>query len=147
MRVELRGGDETWPIAEPLMELVYPPEIMATMVWRDVTWAHADERVLVYDAERLVSHAGLYLRQGLHDGSAVRIGGIGGVMTHPPTAPAALPAPPCVVRRNPSARTASISPCFSASRRISPFMAASAGGCFPAWSSSISPAGGGRSRS
>ena len=83
MRVELRGGDETWAIAEPLMELVYPPEIMATMVWRDVTWAHADERVLVHDEERLVSHAGLYLRQGLHDGSAVRIGGIGGVMTHP----------------------------------------------------------------
>jgi aminoglycoside 2'-N-acetyltransferase I len=83
MRVELRGGDETWAIAEPLMELVYPPEIMATMVWRDVTWAHADERVLVHDAERLVSHAGLYLRQGSHDGSAVRIGGIGGVMTHP----------------------------------------------------------------
>jgi aminoglycoside 2'-N-acetyltransferase I len=83
MRVELRGGDETWAIAEPLMELVYPPEIMATIVWRDVTWAHADERVLVYDEEQLVSHAGLYLRQGLHDGSAVRIGGIGGVMTHP----------------------------------------------------------------
>jgi aminoglycoside 2'-N-acetyltransferase I len=83
MRVELGGGDETWAIAEPLSELVYPPEIMATIVWRDVTWAHADERVLVYDEERLVSHAGLYLRQALHDGSAMRIGGIGGVMTHP----------------------------------------------------------------
>jgi aminoglycoside 2'-N-acetyltransferase I len=83
MRVKLRGGDESWAIAEPLMELVYPPDIMATIVWRDVTWAHADERVLVYDEERLVSHAGLYLRQGLHGGSAVRIGGIGGVMTHP----------------------------------------------------------------
>jgi aminoglycoside 2'-N-acetyltransferase I len=83
MRVELRGGDETWAIAEPLMELVYPPDIMATIVWRDVTWAHAAERVLVCDEERLVSHAGLYLRHGLHDGSAVRIGGIGGVVTHP----------------------------------------------------------------
>ncbi len=83
MRVELRGGDESWAIAEPLEVLVYPSEIMATIVWRDVTWAHADERVLVYDEEQLVSHAGLYLRQGLHDGSAVRIGGIGGVVTHP----------------------------------------------------------------
>jgi aminoglycoside 2'-N-acetyltransferase I len=83
MRVELSGGDQSWAIAEPLVALIYPPEIMATIVWRDVTWAHADERVLVYDEERLVSLAGLYLRQGLHDGSAVRIGGIGGVMTHP----------------------------------------------------------------
>jgi aminoglycoside 2'-N-acetyltransferase I len=83
MRVELCGGDESWAVAEPLVDLVYPPEIMATIVWRDITWAHADERVLVYDEERLVSLAGLYLRQGLHDGLIVRIGGIGGVMTHP----------------------------------------------------------------
>lgn len=80
-RIEIVDGPEGWPRAEVLDREVYPPEVMATVPWRDVTWAHADRRVLVMDDDRLVCHVGIYLRDGTHDGREFRIGGIGGVMT------------------------------------------------------------------
>ncbi|HZB93510.1 MAG TPA: GNAT family N-acetyltransferase [Stellaceae bacterium] len=83
MRLHVQPGRDAWKEVEPLAALVYPPEVLATIVWRDVTWAHADQWVLVYDQERLVSTAGMHLRKGLQDGASVRIGGIGEVMTHP----------------------------------------------------------------
>jgi aminoglycoside 2'-N-acetyltransferase I len=83
MRVERHPGDEGWKEIQPLAALVYPPEVMASIVWRDVTWAHAAWWILVYGEDRLVSTAGLHLREGIHEGAPVRIGGIGGVMTHP----------------------------------------------------------------
>ena len=54
---------------------------MATVIWRDIAWAHADKRILIMDDGLLVCHVGLYYRDGTHDGSKVRIAGIGGVMT------------------------------------------------------------------
>jgi aminoglycoside 2'-N-acetyltransferase I len=82
-RIEVRCGDDSWRDIQPLAALVYPPEVLATIVWRDVTWATADRRVLVHDGGRRVSVVGLYRRNSGHDGMPVRIGGIGGVMTHP----------------------------------------------------------------
>jgi aminoglycoside 2'-N-acetyltransferase I len=83
LRIEVRPGDDSWRDIQPLFALVYPPEILAGLVWRDVTWANADSRVLVYEGERLVSAVGLYRREGRHDGMPVRLGGVGGVMTLP----------------------------------------------------------------
>jgi aminoglycoside 2'-N-acetyltransferase I len=83
MRIELRPRSEGWKEVEPLFALVYPPHVLATIVWRDVTWAHADQWVLVYEEGPPVSATGMYLRNGLHDGVPAVIGGIGGVMTHP----------------------------------------------------------------
>lgn len=83
MRLEMRAGDEGWTEIEPLFARVYPPDVLATIVWRGVTWAHADRWVLVYVEERLVSAVGMYWRDGLQDDAPVRLGGIGGVMTHP----------------------------------------------------------------
>jgi aminoglycoside 2'-N-acetyltransferase I len=83
MRIEIRPGDDSWREIQPLVELVYPPEVLATIVWRDVAWAHAHRRMLVYDRQQLVSAVGLFPRRGRHDGERVHIGGIGGVMTHP----------------------------------------------------------------
>lgn len=83
MRVEVWPGDTGWNEMAPLVALVYPPDILATIVWRDVTWAHADRRVLVYEGERLVSTVSIYFRNGLLGAASIRIGGIGGVMTHP----------------------------------------------------------------
>jgi len=83
MRWAMLPGEAGWNELQPLSELVYPPEVMATIVWRDVTWAHAAWWVLVYREDRLVASAGLHLREARHDGARVRIGGIGGVMTHP----------------------------------------------------------------
>jgi aminoglycoside 2'-N-acetyltransferase I len=83
VRIEVRPGDDSWSEIQPLEGVVYPPEVLARIVWRDVAWANADSRVLVHEAGRLVSVVSLYQREGRHDGMPVRIGGIGGVMTHP----------------------------------------------------------------
>ncbi len=84
MQVELVPGESGWSAVRPLEALVYPPEIMKTWVGRDVTWAHAAQRVLVRDENGLVvSHVGVYVREAEWDGLPVRIGGIGAVMTHP----------------------------------------------------------------
>src|SRR5579862_7969173 len=84
MRIEIHDGAAIWPIVEPLDLAVYTPEVMADVPWRDVVWAHADHRVLAWDdSDELVSHVGVFLREGTSDGENVRIGGIGGVMTLP----------------------------------------------------------------
>jgi aminoglycoside 2'-N-acetyltransferase I len=79
--IEIVDGDEAWPRVEPLDREVYPPQVMATVIWRDIAWAHAHKRVLVTDEGTLACHVGIYFRDGTHDGSEVRIAGIGGVMT------------------------------------------------------------------
>jgi hypothetical protein len=52
MRIEVRPGDDSWRDIQPLFALVYPPEVLAGLVWRDVTWANADSRVLMYEVRR-----------------------------------------------------------------------------------------------
>ena len=81
--VEIHGGAEGWPLAEKLDREVYPPEVMATIIWRDVTWAHADKRIFIGLDKDIVCHVGLYLRNAKDGDREVRIGGIGGVMTLP----------------------------------------------------------------
>lgn len=82
MRIEVLGGEEGWPIVETLDREVYPPEVMASVIWKHVVWAHADKRVVVWDdGGRVVCHAGLFFRDGAHDGAPVKMCGIGGVMT------------------------------------------------------------------
>ena len=81
--IEILGGEEGWPQAEALDAVCYPPEIMATVIWRDVTWAHANKRVFVRLGSEPVCHAGLYLREAKDGERDVFIGGVGGVMTRP----------------------------------------------------------------
>jgi aminoglycoside 2'-N-acetyltransferase I len=83
IKVEVHDGEAGWPLAEALDHECYPPEVMATIVWRDVTWAHADLRILVRELNKTVCHVGLYFRQGKDSDAPCDIGGIGGVMTAP----------------------------------------------------------------
>lgn len=83
MFVEILDGDTGWPLVETLDREVYSPEFMATAIWRDIVWAHADRRVVVRDGERVVCHAGLFFREGTLDGMPAKMCGIGGVMTSP----------------------------------------------------------------
>jgi len=62
----------------------YPPASSAVWPGRDREWAGPTDRVLVWDSDgRLAAHAGLLLRNALADERPVRVGGIGGVLTHP----------------------------------------------------------------
>jgi aminoglycoside 2'-N-acetyltransferase I len=83
MRLEERDGLESRADIAPLAAAVYPPEALATIVWRHIVSAHATRRILVYDGEALVSAAGMLFRNGTVDGVAASIAGIGGVMTLP----------------------------------------------------------------
>jgi GNAT superfamily N-acetyltransferase len=83
MRIEVLEGKQGWPLVEALDREVYSPEFMATAIWRDVVWAHADRRILIFENGRAVCHAGVFFRDSLLNGTAVRLCGIGGVMTSP----------------------------------------------------------------
>src|SRR5258707_7486221 len=78
-RIEIKAGDVGWEEAAPLLKAVWPPEIVATLPWRDVVWARPDQRVLVFDhANTLIGHVAIVIRNATLDGQAVKIGGIGG---------------------------------------------------------------------
>jgi aminoglycoside 2'-N-acetyltransferase I len=83
MRVEVLGGEEGFPLFEPLDCAVYTPQVMAAMIWKDVVWAQPDRRVFVHDGGRVVCHAGLFFREGTWNNAPARMCGIGGVMTAP----------------------------------------------------------------
>src|SRR3954464_13822733 len=83
IEIEILSGNASWPAVEPLYHAVWPPEVVARLPWASTTFAHAELRVLVEDETAgLVCHVGIYRRQATWNGRAVRIGGIGGVMTH-----------------------------------------------------------------
>ena len=78
--IEIVAGDVGWQWAEPLLMAVWPPEVVATLPWKDVVWAHADWRVLVSNkAGDVIGHVGIFLRNGTWGSRVVKLGGIGGV--------------------------------------------------------------------
>ena len=68
---------------DALRAAVYPPEVLETLPSRFFTWAKPGWSVLVWEDDELVSRVGLLVRDVFHDGTPKRIGGIGGVATHP----------------------------------------------------------------
>jgi GNAT superfamily N-acetyltransferase len=63
---------------------VYPPAEAATWPGRHLEWARPEWCVRIWDGDgRLASYIGLLLRDANCDGRPARVGGIGGVMTHP----------------------------------------------------------------
>jgi len=67
-----------------LSRAVYPPEVSAAWPGRHWEWSTHQLAVFIRAADgELISYAGLVLRSALLDGRPVRIGGIGGVKTHP----------------------------------------------------------------
>ncbi|MDB5616663.1 GNAT family N-acetyltransferase [Tardiphaga sp.] len=83
VEIEIRTGVASWPSVKPLFEAVWPREVVEKLSWGHIVFAPADLRVLVEDDERLVCQVGITRREATWDGRKVRIGGIGGVSTHP----------------------------------------------------------------
>jgi aminoglycoside 2'-N-acetyltransferase I len=82
IEIEVLNGNESWPMAEPLFNAVWPPAVVATLPWAGIVFAHADLRVLVQaEAEGVLCHVGLYRREITWNGRKMRAGGIGGVLT------------------------------------------------------------------
>lgn len=88
MRIDVQRSDElSGEVRDALRDLsaaVYPPEQAASWPGRLLEWAVPQWSVFRrgYDGG-ILSHAGALLRDGLIGGSPVRIGGVGGVKTHP----------------------------------------------------------------
>src|SRR5258708_12859536 len=63
IEIDVLNGDASWKMAEPLMEAVWPPDVLAKLPWGDVVFAHADLRGLI-DAPSggLGCHVGIYFR-------------------------------------------------------------------------------------
>lgn len=67
-----------------LTSAVYPERESASWPGRHIEWSAPEWGLRVTDEKGdLVSFAGLLIRDGHHDDRRVRIGGIGGVKTHP----------------------------------------------------------------
>lgn len=81
IEIDVQNGDATWPKVKDLFGLVWTPEVLART--GNVKWANADLRVMIDHDGEIVCHVGLYFRDGLWNGRKARIGGVGGVTTHP----------------------------------------------------------------
>ena len=81
-----RLADLTEADREALRELslaVYPPREVTDWPGRRIEWAPADWCVRIYEDRALICYVGITLRDASQDGRPVRVGGIGGVKTHP----------------------------------------------------------------
>ena len=83
IEIEIMSGDAAWPSTKPLRDAVWPAEVLQQTPWGQMAFAEADLRVMIASDEQVVSHVGIYRREGIWKGRKIRIGGIGGVMTHP----------------------------------------------------------------
>jgi GNAT superfamily N-acetyltransferase len=83
LRFEEKEGFESRAEVGLLSAAVYPPEVLKTIVWRNVVSARATHRILIYDDMTLVSAAGILFRDATVGGVSTPIAGIGGVMTLP----------------------------------------------------------------
>jgi GNAT superfamily N-acetyltransferase len=68
-----------------LSTAVYPPEVAAAWPGLAIEWSPRQWSVIVWndDANQALAHAGIVVRQARCNECDVKIGGIGGVMTHP----------------------------------------------------------------
>ncbi len=88
MRWELRRAEGLTPDEQlalrALSLAVYPPEVAAAWPGRAVEWAASPWAVLCWGGDGAARcHVGALLREARWDDRAVRVGGVGGVKTHP----------------------------------------------------------------
>jgi predicted acetyltransferase len=82
IEIDVLNGDTSWPMAEPLFNAVWPPQVIEKLPWAGIVFAHADLRVLVQaEGEGVVCHVGIYRREVKWNGRRIAAGGIGGVLT------------------------------------------------------------------
>jgi len=78
--------EEDLAAVRALSQSVYPPTETADWPGRHLEWAEPEWCVRVCEPSgQLVSYVGVLLRNATYDGLPVRVGGVGGIMTHPAT--------------------------------------------------------------
>ena len=66
-----------------LSNAVHPPGSPPNPVTAGLEWAHETIRAMAWQEGRMVCHVGALIRAATMDGSAVKVGGVGEVMTAP----------------------------------------------------------------
>jgi GNAT superfamily N-acetyltransferase len=66
-----------------LTAAVYPPEVAAAWPGHAIEWTPAGHRLIGWDGGGALCHAGLFVRDAKWNDRPVRVGGVGGVKTHP----------------------------------------------------------------
>ncbi len=66
-----------------LARAVYPPETVAAWPGRAIEWAAPERCVIGWDGDAAVCYVGAFLRDATWNARPVRVGGVGGVKTHP----------------------------------------------------------------
>lgn len=83
VEIEILSGGASWPLAKPLYDAVWPPEVIATLPFAGIEFSSPDLRVLIEDTDGIACHVGITRRAGTWNGRKLLIGGIGGVITRP----------------------------------------------------------------
>ncbi|WP_424186615.1 GNAT family N-acetyltransferase [Actinokineospora sp. G85] len=86
MSIDVLSGltDQEWTALRDLRDAVYPPEEEGAWAGGGMEWAPAHWRVGVWAPDGVLAcHVGMQLRTGTYNGDEVKIGGVGGVKTHP----------------------------------------------------------------
>lgn len=83
MIIEEWGGESSLPLVSHLAIAVYPPEVLATKIWRNILVAPTQHRVLLRDAGAIVGAAGFLRRTVRLDDRDVSVGGVKAVMVLP----------------------------------------------------------------
>ena len=47
IEIDVLNGDASWKKVEPLMDAVWPRQVVERLPWGHIEWAHADLRVLI----------------------------------------------------------------------------------------------------
>lgn len=81
LEIDVQSGDAAWPVAKPLLDSVWPPDVVAGLPWGHLVFGHPDLRVLVDTPDGLVCHVGITFRSVVWKGRKWSVGGIGGVAT------------------------------------------------------------------
>ena len=86
IEIDILNGNESWPLAKPLFDAVWPRDVLEKLPWGHIKWANADLRALIEAPHEqpeggLACHVGIYFRTVTWNGRKVDIGGIGGVST------------------------------------------------------------------
>ena len=76
--------DQDLAAVRALSQIVYPPAEATDWPGRHLEWAEPEWCVRVWEPSgQLVSYVGVLLRNATYNGQSVRVGGVGGVKTHP----------------------------------------------------------------
>jgi aminoglycoside 2'-N-acetyltransferase I len=82
IEIDVLNGNASWPIAKPLLDAVWPSDVVEKRPWGQIKWANPDLRVLIEaPAGGLACHVGIYFRTITWNGRKLDVGGIGGVST------------------------------------------------------------------